>query len=127
MKTVIFEKMSGYRNKARDLIALAVIDILVPVDAQAQGFVNTATNFTSLFGAVGTAIIAGSVVAGLGAMGVGISQMIKKGGDRGDDITWMSIGLKVFGGALLMVLGWLAGTAVETVGGSRGSIGASYK
>lgn len=123
MKAAFFERAKAFNGKLRDLTALAVVEALAVGPAHAQGFINTAQNFTLLFKAIGLAIIGGGVVGGLGAMAVGISQMIKKGGDRGDDITWMSIGLKVFGGALLMVLGWLAGTAVQTVGGNTSDIG----
>ena len=121
MKTLA-TKTLALRNKGRDLSAFLVVNLYIAA-AQAQGFTTAANNFTSLFRAVSVGIIAGGVVGGLGAMAWGVSQMIKKGGDRGDDITWMSIGYKIFGGALLMVLGWLGGTAVEQLGGSRGNIG----
>lgn len=121
--TMLKAKLAALNMKARDVVAISVVWALSP-STQAQGFQQAATNLTTLFKAASIAIIAGGVVGGLGAIGWGLSQLIKKGGDRGDDITWMSIGYKVFGGALLMVLGWVGGTAVETLGGSRGAIGA---
>ena len=117
-------KLSQIKEKARNVAATVSVTVLSAPAVHAQGFTQAANNFTQLFQAVGVAIIAGGVVGGLGSMGAGLFHMIKKGGDRGEDITWMSIGYKIFGGALLMVLGWLAGTAVEQMGGSRGNIGA---
>lgn len=116
-------KIDAYKLKARNLVALGVVEVLTMGPAHAQGFATAANNLTNLFKAASIAIIAGGVVGGLGSMGWGVSEMIKKGGQRGEDITWVSIGYKIFGGALLMVLGWLGGTAVETLGGSRGNIG----
>ena len=124
MKTFNLKKeLSTLDTKARNAAAIAFVWAFAP-SAEAQGFTAAAANMTTLFKAASIAIIAGGVVGGLGAVGMGLAALIKKGGDRGDDVTWVSIGYKIFGGACLMVLGWIGGTAIETLGGSRGAIGA---
>lgn len=115
------------KEKAKNLAASAVVGVLMlnHAGAQAQSATNAfqtgANNFKSVFDSVALVIKAGGVVGGLGCIAWGISEMMKKGGDRGDDITWMSVGYKVFGGAMMMVLGWVASAALGMFGASTAS------
>ena len=106
--------------KAKDFAAtVVVVTLMLNHSANAQAttaFQTGANNFKSLFDSVALVIKAGGVVGGLGCIAWGISEMMKKGGDRGDDITWMSVGYKVFGGAMMMVLGWVGSAALGMFG-----------
>lgn len=100
---------------------LSLLFMVSPVHA--QGMINMANNMTRFFQVATQVVIAGGVLGGIGVIGWAISQMIKKGGDRGEDITWMSIGLKFVGGAFLLALSWVGVSVLETLGGNAGNVG----
>lgn len=55
-------------------------------------------------------------LAGLGALGWSVMDMIKKSKDRGgDDVTWGKIGIKFLAGILLISITLTAGVGKDTV------------
>lgn len=114
---------SKLKAKVSRLSAMAVVTVLTSPVAMAQGFITGIMNMTNLFRVATIALIAGGVLVGLGVIAWGVMDMVKKGGQRGDDISWLHIGLKFIGGAFLLALSWVGTTTLETVGGNAGSIG----
>lgn len=120
----LFNKMTNAISNAYYKVVGAVIAAAFAVaPAHAQGMINMANNMTRFFQVATQVVIAGGVLGGLGVIGWAVSQMIKKGGDRGEDITWMSIGLKFVGGAFLLALSWVGVSVLETLGGNSSNIG----
>lgn len=113
----------SFSNRVRDAFAIAVVTVMTSPAVYAQGATTAASNLTNFFRVLTTVIIAACVAGGLGTIAYGAFQMVKKGDQRGEDITWMSIGLKFAGGAFLLALGWVATMILETLGGSAGNIG----
>lgn len=108
-----------------DRAMIAVMILVVSNEALAQGGVGIASNTTRFIQALVTLMIAVGVLAGLGVIVMAIMQMIKKGDQRGEDITWGSIALKFVGGAFLLALSWVGTMVLETLGGNAGNIGRS--
>jgi hypothetical protein len=89
----------------------------------AGGFATFFTGWTTAAqGALKFAFLCG-VVVGVGFVLLGLINMAKKGGERGDDITWGKIIYPIVGGACASVLLYIMSTTVETGGGSAGDIG----
>lgn len=119
-------KMKFGPGKSAFSTKLAVVAVLLLAgSAHAAGWTKVAANITELGDAVVTVIIALCAVAGIGAIGYAGKLLLKKSGDRGDDVEWSKIGYSVFAGACLMSVAFLAGTSVETLGGS--DIGGTVK
>lgn len=117
-----------FRSSKFRLSNLAVYSLwlLLSSPAAAQGLINTGSNLTRFFQTGVTVLIAAGVLGGLGVIMWGISQMIKKGDQRGDDISWMSIGVKLAGGAFMLSLSWVGTSVLETLGGSGANIGSGF-
>jgi hypothetical protein len=108
-----------------DRAMIAVMVFVCSNEAIAQGGVGIASNTTRFIQALVTLLIAVGVLAGLGVILMAIMQMVKKGDQRGEDITWGSIALKFLGGAFLLALSWVGTMVLETLGGNAGNIGRS--
>lgn len=115
--------INNFKNRVRDAVATATVSVMTMPVAYAQGATTAANNLTRFFQVATGVVIAACVLGGLGVIAFAVSQMIKKGDQRGEDITWVSIGLKFAGGAFLLALGWVATMVLETLGGNAGNIG----
>lgn len=104
-------------------LALAAFASMACAPAFAQGAIGVASNLTRFMQAAVMLLVAVGVLAGLGVIVMAIMQMVKKGDQRGEDITWGSIGLKFVGGAFLLALSWVGTMVLETLGGNAGNIG----
>ena len=62
-------------------------------------------------------------LGGVGAIGYAGKLLLKKSGDRGEDVEWSKIGIAVLGGAFLLSVTLIATLTVETLGGSSSDIG----
>lgn len=87
------------------------------------GWATAFGNLTTLAKIGMVTVIALFGFGGLAALGYGMNLLLKKGGDRGDDIEWKRIAYTVIAGSLMLALGWVAGQTVMTMGGSQGDIG----
>jgi hypothetical protein len=120
----LFNKVTTTVSNAYYKGIAAVLSLAFSIaPAHAQGMINMANNMTRFFQVATQVVIAGGVLGGIGVIGWAVSQMIKKGGDRGEDITWMSIGLKFVGGAFLLALSWVGVSVLETLGGNSSNVG----
>lgn len=71
------------------------------------------------------AIIVLCGVAGVGAIGFAGKLLLKKSGDRGDDVEWSKIGYATLAGAFFLSVTYIATLTVETMGGSQSTMGKS--
>lgn len=115
MKMMVIGSNTGKRVVS---LAFVVANGIVATNAFGAGFSGAANGLSGLFEIVRLTIVAGSVVAGLSFVGAGVHDMVKKGGKQGEEISWTSIGYKIFGGSLLMALTWVANTAIQLMGKS---------
>lgn len=74
-----------------------------------------------------TAVTALAFLIGLVAIGYGGKLLWDKGGERGEDIKMGRIIFTIVGGTILVALGFIAATTVETMGGSATQIGTEVK
>ena len=81
------------------------------------------TNITTLTQGLVTAVVALCALAGVGAFAFAGKQLLKKSGDRGDDVEWAKIGYAVLAGVFLVAVAYVALQSVETMGGSAGDVG----
>lgn len=122
----LFNKITNAVTTAYYKAIGALFSILfAAAPAHAQGVINMANNGIRFFQVLTALLIAAGVTSGLGTIAWAISQMIKKGNDRGEDITWLSIGLKFIGGAFLLALSWVGVSVLETLGGNASNVGGS--
>jgi hypothetical protein len=70
-----------------------------------------------------TAVTALAFLVGLVALAYGGKLLWDKGGERGEDIKMGRIIFTLVGGTVLVALGFIASTTVETMGGSADQIG----
>ena len=89
----------------------------------AEGWLKAANNITALGNAAVIAITVLCAAGGVGAIGYAGKLLMKKAGDRGDDVEWGKIGFAVLAGAFLLSVSFIATTTVETLGGSTSEIG----
>lgn len=83
------------------------------------------TNVTNLAQLLVIALTGLCALAGVGAFAFAGKQLLKKAGDRGDDVEWSKIGYAVLAGVFLIAIAWVALQSVETLGGGQGNIGTS--
>lgn len=120
----LFNKLTSTMSSAYHKAIGAFLSTAFAVaPVQAQGMINMANNATRFFQVGTQVLIAAGVLGGLGVIAMAVMQMVKKGGDRGEDITWMSIGLKFVGGAFLLALSWVGVSVLETLGGNSSNVG----
>lgn len=114
---------------AKKLAKIAVLVVAttaaLSANAQTQGI-----GWTKMMNNVGdfsmsgtTALIFLCALGGVGAIGYMGKLLLKKGGDRGDDVEWSKVGYAALGGAVLLSVSLVAATTIETMGGSASDIG----
>lgn len=119
--------MNSSRLQTLRLVAgLSLVLVADMAFAQSGGTGGWATAFGNLTTlakiGMGT-VIAAFGFGGLASLGYGLNLLLKKGGDRGDDIEWKRIAYTMIAGSLMLALGWVAVQTVLTLGGSQGDIG----
>lgn len=87
------------------------------------GWNNMFTNLITLGRTGATAVTALAFLVGLVAIGYAGKLLWDKGGERGEDIKMGRIVFTIIGGTILVALGFVASTTVETLGGSASDIG----
>jgi len=106
---------------------LAALFLLVATNvafAQSSGGWSRALNGVGDAAQVGiTVLVILCALAGVGAVGYGGKLLLKKSGERGDDVEWGKIGLAVVAGAFFLSISYIAVMTVETMGGSAADIG----
>lgn len=93
--------------------------------AGSTGWVKFINNLTSIGTAGATAVTALCFLLGLAAIGFGGKLLWDKGGERGEDIKMGRIVFTILGGTILVALGFVAQTTVQTMGGQSSDVGAS--
>ena len=96
-------------------------------NAAAGGWEKTAGNITDFGHALVTAITVLCAAGGVGAIGFAGKLLLKKSGERGDDVEWSKVGYATLAGAFLLSVAFIALTTVETLGGSSNDVGGSIK
>ena len=91
--------------------------------AAGTGWEGVATRLASLANVAILAITALCAAAGVGAIGFAGKMLMKKAGDRGDDVEWSKIGYSLLAGAFLLSVSFIASTSVETLGGDSSNMG----
>lgn len=99
--------------------------LLVAGSAHAVGWTTAANNISDLGTAAVTAIVILCAAGGVGAIGFAGKLLLKKGGERGDDVEWSKVGYATLAGAFLLSISYIATTTVETLGGNSAEIGKS--
>lgn len=97
--------------------------VLAASSANAAGWLTAATNISDFGTAAVKAIVILCAVGGVGAIGFAGKLLLKKAGERGDDVEWSKVGYAVLGGVFLLSISYVASTTVETLGGSSTDIG----
>lgn len=127
MSKKVFELVRSGATKVADIplrtYAAVVTAPLLAENATAAGWATAANNIKDLGNSAAIAITALCMAGGIGAIGYAGKLLLKKSGDRGDDVEWSKIGYAVLGGAFLLSVGFIAMTTVETLGGSSADIG----
>lgn len=118
-------KQTMLRNGSR---IAALTAILMGVGAaHAAGWTTAATNVTEFGNAAVLAIVVLCAAGGVGAVGFAGKLLLKKAGERGDDVEWSKIGYATIAGAFLLSVAFIASTTVETLGGQKDDIGGTIK
>lgn len=108
-------------------IAILVVATTAALSANAQqasvGWTKAMNNIGDFSVSGTTSLIFLCALGGVGAIGYMGKLLLKKGGDRGDDVEWSKIGYAALGGAVLLAVSLIAATTVETLGGSANDIG----
>jgi hypothetical protein len=112
---------------AKAQVAILTVAVLAATSSTsamaAGGFASFFTGWTTAAqGALKFFFLCG-VVVGVGFVLLGVVNLAKKGGERGDDIGWSRIIYPIIGGGCASVLLYIMSTTVETGGGSAGDIG----
>ncbi len=114
-------------SRLQTLRIVAAVSLILMADmASAQsagGWVTAFTNLGTLAKVGITMVLALFGFGGVATLGYSVTLLLKKGGDRGDDIEWKRIGYTMVAGSLMLALGWAAVQTVLTLGGSAGDIG----
>lgn len=123
------EKIMKVMNIKKVAKASAVALLMMTASAvMAQaGWEKAATQVTSLANVVVVTITVLCAAGGIGAIGYAGKLLMKKAGDRGEDVEWSKIGYAVLAGAFLLSVSFVATTTVETLGGTKDSIGTVIK
>lgn len=119
------QKLQGFfaktNNQAKTAVALAFIFLAV---SPSQAAWSTAVGNGKLLTQGLVTLLTGlCALAGVGAFAFAGKQLLKKGGDRGDDIEWSKIGYAVLAGVFLIAVAWVALQSVETMGGAGSDMG----
>lgn len=93
-----------------------------PAMAVGTGWTAAADNVKSFGNTAIGAMIALCAVGGVGAVGYAGKLLLKKSGDRGDDVEWSKIGYAVLGGAFLLSIAFIATSTIETLGGDTSNV-----
>lgn len=95
-----------YSKKALQLaLPLIAMGLMVASPAHAEDIFDRLQTITGKLPVVKTALIYMFFLIGLGAVGWGVMEMIKKSKGRdGGDVTWSSIGIKIAAGAFLVAI-----------------------
>ena len=105
--------------------ALILASIASP--AFAAGWIDAANRIKELGDAVIVTITVLCGAGGVGAIGYAGKLLMKKSGDRGDDVEWSKIGYAVLAGAFLLSVAFVAVTTVETLGGSSSNVNSKLR
>ena len=115
--------MKNLSARGRTATCALTIGLLV-----ASGAANAAWNtaLTSILGLTQlgvTVALALAALGGVGAFAYAGKLLLKKGGDRGDDVEMGKVGWSVLAGVFLLALAYVALQSVESMGGGAGDIG----
>jgi hypothetical protein len=103
-------------------LPLLAMGLMVASPAHAEDFFDRLQAITNKLPVIKTAAIYIFFLAGVFALGWGITEIIKKSKARGgDDISWLNIGLKVLAGALLVAFTATTDIFTQTFVGTSGS------
>jgi uncharacterized membrane protein YwzB len=117
-------RLQFFREAAADSARYAAILATVVLgNAAHAGWVDGFRNVGTLAQVAITTLIGLCALAGIGAFAYAGKLLLKKGGDRGDDVEWSKIGYATVAGVFLVAISWVALQSVETLGGSASDIG----
>jgi len=103
-------------------LPLLAMGLMVASPAHAEDIFDRLQTITNKLPVVKTALIYTFFLLGLGAVGWGFTEMLKKSKGRdGGDVTWMNIGLKVAAGAFLVAITATTDTFTQTFVGTSAS------
>lgn len=112
-------------KKAKRVAISALMMAAVTAHAQTSGggWKGVGNNLGDLGNTMIWAVIVLCGVAGVGAIGFAGKLLLKKAGDRGDDVEWSKIGYATIAGAFFLSVTYIATLTVETMGGSQNTMG----
>ena len=84
----------------------------------ANTWTTAAGNITQFGNALVTAITVLCAAGGVGAIGFAGKLLLKKSGERGDDVEWSKVGYSTLAGAFLLSVSFIAATTIDTLGGT---------
>jgi hypothetical protein len=91
------------KNALKLAVPLVAMGLMVASPAHAEDFFDRLSYITSKLPLIKQFAVYAFFLVGVGALGWGLSEIIKKSKARGgDEISWMMIGLKIGAGALLV-------------------------
>ena len=112
-----------FKSVSISLLAFAGM-VLLCGDASAAGWNQAATNIGDLGKTLVDSMVVLCGVGGVGAIGYAGKLLMKKSGERGEDVEWSKIGYATLAGAFLLSVSFIALNTVSTLGGDQSSIGA---
>lgn len=118
-------KLKDYFTGRKAFPSALALSLIASSGAANAGWATAVGNVTSLTQGLVTALVGLCGLAGVGAFAFAGKQLLKKGGERGDDVEWSKIGYAVIAGVFLIAVAYVALQSVETMGGSASDMGKS--
>lgn len=117
--------MKTIRQNIRNAAAtLATMFLCGAAMAQSSGgWTKSVNNIGDLGQAIVNTLIILCGVGGVAAFAFAGKQLMKKAGDRGDDVEWAKIGYSTLAGVFLIAIAWVALNSVQTLGADESAIG----
>jgi len=103
-------------------VPMIVVGMLVSTPARAENIFDRIRSITSNLPVIKEAMIYLFFLIGLGAIGWGLMEMLKKSKGRdGGDVQWSHIGIKILAGAFLVAITATTDTFTQTFVGTSAS------
>lgn len=116
-------RLSTAATKRFAALSAVATGLLLTSGAANAAWTTAFTNLTALTQQGATLIVGLCALGGVGAFAYAGKQLLKKSGDRGDDVEWGKIGYAVVAGVFLVAVAFVALQSVETMGGGAGDMG----
>lgn len=112
---------SGLSSRTAAISTAVTLAMLSDAAIAATTWTTAAKNVTEFGNSAVLAIVVLCAVGGAGAIGFAGKLLLKKSGERGEDVEWSKIGYATLAGAFLLSVSFVASTTIDTLGGNSAS------